>query len=109
MGRLAPSSPTTKRDRPGLFGPDRDVPVRLVDSARAVIVHGQLAERVGALPGFAPDEPAYWRSGYRPHLTLGPSVALEEDDREIAGHIAVVEILDSDAQVLAIFGARPAH
>ncbi len=92
-----------------LFGPNHDVPVRLVDSTRSVTVHGHLAKRLEALPAFAPEEPAYWRSGYRPHLTLGPLVAPVEGNREVASHIAVVEILESNAKVLAIFEAQGAH
>lgn len=88
-----------------LFGPNHDVPVRLVDAPRAEVVHERLASHLPALAGFAPEEPAYWRAGYRPHLTLGPSVAAREGDLLIARHIAVVEIRESDAHVVAIFSA----
>lgn len=92
-----------------LFGPNQDVRVRLVDSEQAVSVHSRLADQLESLPGFAAEEPAYWRDGYRPHLTLGPSVSATDGDRETAGYVAVVEILDSDAKVLALFHARGAR
>jgi hypothetical protein len=57
-----------------LFGLNLDVPVRLVDSEQAVNVHSRLAAQRQALPGFTAAEPAYWRDGYRPHLTLGPAI-----------------------------------
>ena len=88
-----------------LFGPNHDVRVRLVDSEQAVSAHSRLTDRLEALPGFAADEPAYWRDGYRPHLTLGPSVTAAEGDHETASYIAVVEILDSDAKVVGLFDA----
>lgn len=88
-----------------LFGPNHDVRVRLVDSEQAVSVHRRLADTLESLPGFAAEEPAYWRDGYRPHLTLGPSVTTAEGDRETANCVAVVEILDSEAKVLAVFHA----
>ncbi len=91
-----------------LFGPNHDVPVRLVDSEQAVSVHNLLADHLGSLDGFTAEEPAYWREGYRPHLTLGPSVIAKEGDRETASCVAVVEILDIDAKVLALlFGGAP--
>ena len=85
-----------------LFGPNHDVPVRLVDSEQAVRVHNLLADHLGSLDGFAAEESAYWREGYRPHLTLGPAVIAKEGDRETANCVAVVEILDTDAEVLAL-------
>lgn len=85
-----------------LFGPDRDVPVRLVDSAEAVEAHLRLADRLESLPGFVADEPAYWRDGYRPHVTLGPSVSAAEGDRLLADLVAIVEILGADAAILAL-------
>lgn len=86
-----------------LFGPNRDVQVRLVDSVQAVSVHSRLADHLESLPGFTAEEPAFWRDGYRPHLTLGPSVSAREGDRETAISIAVVELLDHEAKVLAQF------
>ncbi|MFF1571810.1 2'-5' RNA ligase family protein [Leifsonia sp. NPDC058292] len=88
-----------------LFGPNHDVRVRLVESKQAVSVHSRVADHLESLPGFAAEEPAYWRDGYRPHLTLGPSVTATECDRETASFVAIVEILDTDAKVLALFHA----
>lgn len=92
-----------------LFGPNHDVRVRLVDSEQAVSGHIRLADQLESLPGFAVEEPAYWREGYRPHVTLGPSVTATEGDRETANAVAVVEILDSDATVLALLHLRSAR
>ncbi|KRC46867.1 hypothetical protein ASE16_15830 [Leifsonia sp. Root227] len=92
-----------------LFGPNHDVRVRLVDSEQAVGVHIRLADLLESLPGFAAEEPAYWREVYRPHLTLGPSVTAAEGDRETANSVAVVEILGSDAKVLALLRLRGAR
>ena len=92
-----------------LFGPNHDVRVRLVDSEQAVKVHRRLAEQLGSLPGFAAEEPAYWRDGYRPHLSLGPSVTARKGDHKTANSLAVVEILDSDARVLARLDPRCAR
>jgi 2'-5' RNA ligase len=96
-------------DVQALFGPNHDVPVRLVDSEQAVSVHSRLADQLEALPGFAAEEPAHWRDGYRPHLTLGPTVTAREGDRETASCVAVVEILDRNAKVLALFHVQGAH
>ena len=92
-----------------LFGPNHDVRVRLVDSEQAVGVHIRLADLLESLPGFAAEEPAYWREGYRPHLTLGPSVTATAGGRETANSVAVVEILGSDAKVLALLHLRGAR
>jgi len=92
-----------------LFGPNHDVRVRLVESEQAVRLHIRLTDQLESLPGFVPEEPAYWRDGYRPHLTLGPSVTATEGDRETATSVAVVEILDSDAKVLALLHSRGAR
>ncbi|WP_123704697.1 2'-5' RNA ligase family protein [Curtobacterium sp. PhB130] len=91
-----------------LFGPNRDVRVRLVDSNQAVSVHNRLADQFESLPGFVPEEPAYWRQGYRPHLTLGPAAAAGEGDRETSNCVVIVEIRDTDARVLAAFNSRGA-
>lgn len=100
---------TVRFGEQALFGPNHDVRVRLVDSEQAVSLHMRLVDQLEFLPGFAADEPAYWRDGYRPHLTLGPSVFATEGDRETASYVAVVEILGSDATVLALFDARAAR
>ena len=92
-----------------LFGPNHDVRVRLVDSEESVSLHLRLADQLESLPGFAAEEPVYWREGYRPHLTLGPSITAVEGDRETANSVAVVEILDSDAKVVALLHLRDAR
>jgi 2'-5' RNA ligase len=92
-----------------LFGPNHDVRVRLVESEQAVSVHMRLTDQLESLPAFVPEVPAYWRDGYRPHLTFGPTVTAAEGDSETAVSVAVVEILDSDAKVLALLHPRGAR
>jgi GNAT superfamily N-acetyltransferase len=58
------------------FGPNRDVPVRLVRSASLTKLHDELVT-VLTSAGVVADEPAYWRAGYRPHLTLAASVGTD--------------------------------
>lgn len=89
-----------------LFGPNRDVRVRLVESERAVGAHMRLTDQLESLSGFFAEEPTYWRDGYRPHLSLGPSVTAMEGDVKTANSVAVVEILDSDAKVVALLHLR---
>jgi 2'-5' RNA ligase len=111
---VAEAAPATKPlsvrfGEEALFGPNHDVRVRLVDSQQAIYAHISLTDQLESLPGFVAEEPAYWRDGYRPHLTLGPSVSATEGERETANSVAVVEILHSDARVLAIFDSRGAR
>ena len=54
------------------LGPGRDVPVRLVMTDEVTSFHHRLADELDSLPGFAADEPAHRRAGYRAHMTLGP-------------------------------------
>lgn len=44
------------------FGPRRDVPVRLVHSERITALHYHLADQLELLPGYAAEEPSYWRA-----------------------------------------------
>lgn len=92
-----------------LFGPNHDVRVRLVDSEQLISAHRRLADLLESLPDFAAEEPAYWRDGYRPHLTLAPSVTATEGDRETSNFLAVVEILESDAKILVLIDLRGAR
>ncbi|ROP66499.1 hypothetical protein EDF55_0956 [Curtobacterium sp. ZW137] len=79
-----------------------------MDSNQAVSVHNRLADQLESLPGFVPEEPAYWRQGYRPHLTLGPAAAAGEGDRETSNCVVIVDIFDTDARILAAFNSRGA-
>lgn len=59
-----------------MFGPNQDIPVRLVRSESMVKLHDELANEL-TLVGVVADEPAYWLAGYRPHVTLAPSVGTD--------------------------------
>ncbi|MFC4242384.1 2'-5' RNA ligase family protein [Gryllotalpicola reticulitermitis] len=84
-----------------MFGPDHDVPVRLVESDAVRALHHRLADRLEPMGGFVRDEPAYWRAGYRPHLTLGPGVLRRgHRDRRLTS-VALAELDGSTATVAA--------
>lgn len=87
-----------------LFGPNRDVPVRLVRSTRVSGVHRRLADQLETLPGFAAEEPAFWRHGYRPHLTLRPTIAVREGDSLSACCIAIARLGETEAEIVAELG-----
>lgn len=87
-----------------LFGPNRDVPVRLVRSTRVSDVHRRLADHLEALPGFAAEEPAFWRHGYHPHLTLRPMNAVREGDSLNACCIAIARLGETEAEIVAELG-----
>ena len=82
------------------FGPNRDVPVRLVQSDRVSILHNRLADGLAKLPGFAPEKPAFWRDGYRPHLTLGDAIASGEGERWSVECIATAQLDGADAVII---------
>jgi hypothetical protein len=86
-----------------MFGRDRDIRVRLVVAARASALHRDLTDQLESLPGFAADEPDFWRDGYRPHLTLSATVSGEEGQRRRAACVAVVRLTGDDATIVAAF------
>ncbi|WP_285724878.1 hypothetical protein [Psychromicrobium xiongbiense] len=74
-----------------LFGPNHDVRVRFVDSEQAVSVHNTPYGSARIPLRFVAEEPAYWRDGYRPSLTLGASVTATEGASRTANSVAVVD------------------
>lgn len=88
-----------------LFGPNRDVPVLLVRPGRLDELHGRLVDVLEPL-GAVAEEPAYWREGFRPHLTLGPAVEAEQGRRRVVSHFAVVRLEEETAMVLSLIGLR---
>lgn len=64
--------------RRALFGPSHDIPVQLVEPDHVVAVHERLTDLLENLPGFAPDQPAFWRGGYCPHMTHVPGITILE-------------------------------
>lgn len=85
-----------------LFGPRRDIPVRLVVDAPVVAFHRRLATAIESMPSVVADEPGYWHDGYRPHLTLGPSIAAAEGERRVVRNIALARL---DKDVAAVVGS----
>lgn len=59
-----------------MFGPNRDIPVRLVRSESLATLHHELITELTSA-GVVADDPAYWLAGYRPHVTLAPSVGTD--------------------------------
>lgn len=88
-----------------LFGPNRDVPVLLVRPGRLDELHGRLVVVLEPL-GAVAEEPAYWREGYRPHLTLGSAVEGEEGERRVVSHLAIVRLDEETATTLSLIGLR---
>lgn len=86
-----------------LFGPNRDIPVRLVQSDQISALHYRLADQLEPVAGFVAEEPAFWRDGYRPHLTLTPVISIEDGDSRILRCVAVARLLKDDATVVAAF------
>ncbi len=84
-----------------LFGPKADIPVLLVESDQLATLHDRLASAVRALPDFAPDVPAHWGEGYRPHLTLAPGVTAETGERHAVTSLVVMSLSPTTATVIA--------
>jgi hypothetical protein len=95
-------------DSKGWFGPNHDVPVRLVSPGRVSFLHQCLADQLEQLPGFVPDEPGFWRVGYRPHLTLGSAITLEPGEPKEIAQIAVAQLSGERATIAATFDL-PTH
>lgn len=84
-----------------MFGPQHDIAVRLVESSRANHLHGLLADRLERLAGFAADEAAYWRGGFRPHLTLAPAIGAVEGEILRSTRVGIARIDGMDAEIVA--------
>lgn len=87
------------------FGRHRDVSVRLAESVHSVAVHRALALRLGGLRGFAEDDPAHWRDGYHPHLTLRAEAGVDASEGEVRApsHVVVARLTESEAEIVASF------
>ncbi len=96
---------TFRFGRRAQFGRHRDVPVRLAESLHVDDVHRDLAHHLGALRGFAADEPAHWRDGYHSHLTLRPAIGVDADEGEVraASHVGIARLSTSEAEIVACF------
>jgi 2'-5' RNA ligase len=83
------------------FGPRCDIPVRLVTTDEITSLHHRLADELDSLPGFAADEPAHRRTGYRAHMTLTPSISVDAHESRVFRSIALLE-LDTDVATVAM-------
>ena len=94
-----------------MFGRERNVSVQIVESAEIVAVHERLADLLETMVGFAPCEPAYWRDGYRPHLTHVPTLTVRRGDAMQLPFIAVARMTKSDATITSALAlsATPAE
>ncbi|WZH35354.1 MAG: 2'-5' RNA ligase family protein [Microbacterium enclense] len=102
-GVVADHALTFRATGTAMFGPRRDIPVRLVESAGAERTHAILADRLAGLPGFAADAPAHWRDGYRPHVTLTREITVVEGQTLRSTRIGVARI---DGPEVELVGAR---
>jgi 2'-5' RNA ligase len=66
--------------RPALFGPEASIPVLLVTHPTVTALHEALADALDGVDGFRMSEPAYWRRGYRAHVSRGHEVTAAEGD-----------------------------
>lgn len=89
------------------FGPQRDIPVLLVESEQIVHLHHSLAGAIRALPGFAADEPTFWGAAYRPHITVKPEFSLSEGQHITLTNIAIARLTEVDATVVASLPPPP--
>lgn len=89
-----------------LFGPNRDIPVRLVVPGRVAEVHRRLVDRLESLGNVVADEPAYWRAGYRPHLTLSGGIEADHGERRVVTDIAIARLEADAATVVAAIGTQ---
>lgn len=85
------------------FGPRHDVAVQLVDSVQIQTLHGRLADMLQSLDGFAADEPAYWREGYRPHMTHVAGVRTPAGAHARLPFVAIAVMSGSTATVVSTF------
>lgn len=86
-----------------LFGPHRDVPVLLVESESIELLHRTFERRLGELPDFTPDEPDFWGHGYRPHLTLRPTMMVDAQGSPGVHSVAVAMLREGEAEITASF------
>ncbi|MGU3645358.1 2'-5' RNA ligase family protein [Microbacterium sp. C23T] len=84
-----------------MFGRERNIPVRIIESAEIDDLHQRLANALQNQPGFAAAEPAYWRAGYRPHMTRRSGTAVGDPDPAELRYLAIAEMTGSAANVIA--------
>jgi hypothetical protein len=91
-----------------MFGRDRSVAVRLIESDQLHELHERLADVVEAMPGFVAADPDYWRAGYRAHMTMVPTMSVDDGDVRHLASVVVAELMGSTATVTATLELSPA-
>lgn len=92
----------TRFEGDAMFGRDHTVPVQLVQPEPFREFHEALADRLERLPGFAPHDPDYWRTGYRPHMTHVPESAVAAGEVAVLPHLALAGLTGATATVVAL-------
>lgn len=101
-----------------IFGSDQNVPVLLVKTPEVRTIHERLVHRLEAIAGLIPIEPELWRTGYRPHVTLGRLVSAEPGEVRTVVQLALARLHGSEAEIVSGFdastpsidaGPTPAH
>lgn len=82
-----------------MFGRDGSVEVHIVESAQILALHERLSDLLEVMGGFAATEPAYWRDGYRPHMTHVPGLTIRPGDVTQLPFIAVAKMTRSNATI----------
>lgn len=91
----------------GMFGPSGDIPVQLMCSPAISHVHERLAEALERLPRFEPEQPAYWRAGFRPHMTHVADRDTPEGAQTVLGYVAIAVIDGEHAIIVDRFSLTP--
>lgn len=75
-----------------MFGPNGDIPVQLVRSPEINELHERLADALGSLPSFVPEQPSHWRTGFRAHMTRVAGQDSPSGAETVLEHVAIAEI-----------------
>lgn len=75
-----------------MFGQNHDIPVQLVESDPIVAMHHRLADALERLPKFDAEHLAFWREGYRPHMTHVAGVSTLFGTSQQLPHVAVAAL-----------------
>lgn len=82
-----------------LFGRSADIPVQLVRPEGVSSLHRRLADQLEQLPGFVADDPEFWRDGYRPHVTLAPSIRPIEGTSWTTSSVVIARLIGATAKI----------
>lgn len=84
-----------------MFGRERDIPVRLVQSECAIELHEELIAELTVDAHIVADEPAYWHAGYRPHVTLTPALGAGEALPRVSRDVVLARLDGGRASIVA--------